>query len=181
MYKQTDKTQTSFLDFNQPMGLKMNPDNRWIQMADKIPWDLFEEKYADLFPSDTGNVAKPLRVVLGSLIIQNRFRYPDRELVEQITENPYLQYFIGLPGYQETLPFDASTPVLFRKRITADMLNEAREKLEQMVYRMCKTYGLRLPRRYRRKARKDYLVFAKSRKHGKKQLRTAIRKQLSYV
>lgn len=243
MYKQTNKTQTSFLDFNQPMGLKMNPDNRWIQMADKIPWELFEEKYADLFPSDTGNVAKPLRVALGSLIIQNRFQYPDRELVEQITENPYLQYFIGLPGYQDTPPFDASTLVLFRKRITANMLNEAneyllahkddnhpkppssgkkdtdecrlskeetgnkgtlaidatcapanirypqdisllneaREKLERMIYRMCKSYGLQLPRRYGRKARKDYLAFAKSRKHSKKQVRIAIRKQLSYV
>lgn len=82
MYKQTNKTQTSFLDFNQPMGLKMNQDNRWIQMADKIPWDLF--------PSNTGNVAKPLRVALGSLIIQNRFQYPDREFVEQITEYLYL-------------------------------------------------------------------------------------------
>lgn len=242
MYKPADKTQTSFLDFNQPMGLKMNPDNRWIQMAGRIPWNLFEEKYAGLFPSDTGNVAKPLRMALGSLIIQNRFQYPDRELVEQITENPYLQYFIGLPGYQDTPPFDASTLVLFRKRITADMLNEAneyllahkdddhpkppfsgkdtdenslpqkktdnqgtlaidatcapanirypqdisllneaREKLEQMIYRMCKANGLQLPRRYRKKARKDYLTFAKSRKHGKKQVRTAIRKQLSYV
>lgn len=242
MYKPADKTQTSFLDFNQPMGLKMNPANRWIQMADRIPWDLFEIKYAGLFPSDTGNVAKPLRMALGSLIIQNRFQYPDRELVEQITENPYLQYFIGLAGYQDTPPFDASTLVLFRKRITADMLNEAneyllahkdddrpkppssgtdtdenclpeeeagnygtlaidatcapanirypqdisllneaREKLERMIYRMCKSYSLRLPRRYRRKARKDYLAFAKGRKHSKKQVRTAIRKQLSYV
>lgn len=242
MYKPADKTQTSFLDFNQPMGLKMNPANRWIQMADRIPWDLFEVKYADLFPSDTGNVAKPLRMALGSLIIQNRFQYPDRELVEQITENPYLQYFIGLEGYQDTPPFDASTLVLFRKRITADMLNEAneyllahkdddhpkppssgkdtdencppeeeagnqgtlaidatcaptnirypqdisllneaREKLERMVYRMCKSYSLQLPRRYQRKARKDYLAFAKGRKHSKKQVRTAIRKQLSYV
>lgn len=125
MYKPADKTQTSFLDFNQPIGLHMNPHNRWIQMADKIPWDLFEVKYADLFPSDTGNVAKPLRMALGSLIIQNRFQYPDRELVEQITENPYLQYFIGLPGYQDAPPFDASTLVLFRKRITSDMLCEA--------------------------------------------------------
>lgn len=242
MYKPADKTQTSFLDFNQPMGLHMNQDNRWIQMADKIPWGLFEVKYAGLFPSDTGNVAKPLRMALGSLIIQTRFQFPDRELVEQITENPYLQYFIGLPGYQDTPPFDASTLVLFRKRITADMLNEAneyllahkdddrpgppssgkgaeessvpkekgankgtlaidatcapanirypqdisllneaREKLEQMICRMCKSYGLQLPRRYRRKARKDYLAFAKGRKHSKKQIRTVVRKQLSYV
>lgn len=242
MYKQTDKTQTSFLDFNQPMGLNMDPHNRWVQMADKVPWDVFEVKYAGLFPSGTGNVAKPLRMALGSLIIQNRFQFPDRELVEQITENPYLQYFIGLSGYQNTPPFDASTLVLFRKRITADMLNEAneymlghkdddregppssgngrnenagpeseepnkgtlaidatcapanirypqdisllneaREKLEYIIYRMCKSYGLQLPRRYRRRARKDYLSFAKSRKHTKKQVRSAVRKQLSYV
>ena len=38
-----------------------------------------------------------------------------------------LLYFIGLPEYQDTPPFDASTLVLFRKRITADMLREANE------------------------------------------------------
>lgn len=46
---------------------------------------------------------------------------------------------------------------------------------------MCKSYSLQLPRRYQRKARKGYLAFAKGRKHSKKQVRTAIRKQLSYV
>jgi len=71
--------------------------------------------------------------------------------------------------------------VLFRKRIMADMLNEAREKLEYMIYRMCKAYGMQLPRRYRRRARKDYLAFGKSRKHTRKQIRSVIRKQLSCV
>ena len=68
-------------------------------------------------------------MALGALIIQTRFQFSDRELVQQITENPYLQYFIGLPGYQETPPFDASTLVLFRKRINARMLMEANEYL----------------------------------------------------
>ena len=226
MYKPIDKLQHSFLDFNQPLGLHMNPDNRWIKLADRIPWDTFEVKYAELFPSDTGNVAKPLRMALGALIIQTKFQYSDRELVEQIAENPYLQYFIGLPGFREEAPFDASTLVLFRKRISAEMLmevneyllahkdddkddhtppsggktnddgtakedthkgtltldatcapanirypqdisllNEAREKLETMIYCFCKCYGLKLPRRYRKRARKEYLAFAKSRKH----------------
>ena len=239
MYKPVDKSQQSFLDFDQPMGLHMNPDNRWIKMADRVPWDEFEVKYAGLFPSSTGNVAKPLRMALGALIIQTKFQYPDRELVEQITENPYLQYFIGLPGYQEDPPFDASTLVLFRKRITIDMLmevneyiltekeghgqppssgpsgdsrdpeepgnkgtltldatcapahirypqdisllNEAREFLEGMIWRFCKFYGLPLPRRYKRQARKAYLAFAKSKKHTAKKVRAAIRKQLGYV
>jgi hypothetical protein len=38
MYKPTDKSQNSFLDFNQPLGLHMNPKNRWIKMADLVPW-----------------------------------------------------------------------------------------------------------------------------------------------
>lgn len=93
-------------------------------MADKILWDLFEEKYAGLFPSDTGNVTKPLRIALASLVILSRFRFPNKELVEPITKKLYLQYFIGLSGWQGTLPFDAGILVLLRKRITVDMLCE---------------------------------------------------------
>ena len=59
MYKSDNKLQSSFLDFNQPMGLHMNPENLWIKMADMIPWDVFEKKYKHLFKSKTGNVAKP--------------------------------------------------------------------------------------------------------------------------
>ena len=40
-----------------------------------------------------------------------------------------------------------------------------------IIYRMCKSYGLTLPRRYRRNARKDYLAFVKSRKHTEKKVR----------
>ena len=127
MYITSDKSHHSFLDFDQPLGLKMNPKNRWVTLADIIPWDKFEERYADLFPSDTGNVAKPLRMALGSLIIQIKYGYADRELVDQLTENPYYQYFVGLPGYQETAPFEASLLVSFRKRISAEMLMEANE------------------------------------------------------
>lgn len=250
MYKSVDKLQSSFLDFDQPMGLHMNPNNRWIKMADFIPWDEYEKKYRRLFKSKTGNVAKPFRMALGSLIIQQKYQYSDRELVEQITENPYLQYFIGLPGYQEEAPFDASTLVLFRRRINAKMLmdaneamlaaekeeqksdddhmdppsasgggspekqetqensqenqgalildatcapvnirypqdisllNEAREKLEVLILWFHKTYGVGLPRRDCRAARKAYLNYAKARKHSSKQVRKAIKKQLSYV
>ena len=241
MYKPSDRSQSSFLDFNQPMGLHMNPNNRWVKMADSVPWDVFEKKYSRLFKAKTGNVAKPVRMALGALIIQTKFQYSDRELVEQITENPYLQYFIGLSGYQEEPPFDSSTLVLFRKRINAQMiaeaneymlssrnkkddddnpkpptggmssgnatsdndgtlildascapvnirypqdislLNEAREKLETIIYCFHKTYGLALPRRYARRARKEYLAFAKSKKHTAKKIRKALRQQLSYV
>ena len=75
----------------------MNPDNRWVIKSEMIPWDEIEDRYAKLFPSKTGNLAKPLRMALGSLMIQKQYGYSDRELLEQITENSYYQYFIGLP------------------------------------------------------------------------------------
>jgi hypothetical protein len=133
MYKATDQSQPTFLDFNQPLGLKMNPQNRWVKIANLVPWEQFEERYALLFPSSIGNVAKPLRMALGSLIIQTKYGFSDKELVEQLTENPYYQYFIGLPGYQEAAPFESSTLVAFRKRISADMLMEVNEYLLEMA------------------------------------------------
>ena len=85
-------------------------------------------------------------------------------------------------GNQGTLIIDAAcAPANIRYPQDISLLNEAREKLETIIYRFCKSYGLPLPRRYRRKARKEYLSFAKGKKHSKKQVRKAVKKQLSYV
>ena len=89
MYKYTDNMQSSFLDSNQPIGLLMNAENRWVKMADAIPWKVFEKKYTHLFKEKSGRGAKPLRFALGFLIIQVKYQYSDRELVEQLIENPY--------------------------------------------------------------------------------------------
>lgn len=127
MYKCTDNTQSNFLKFNQPIGLHMNPENRWIKMKDAIPWEIFEKKYSRLFKGKNGRVAKPLRLAQGSLIIHTKYQYSDRELVEQLTENPYYQYFIELLGYQEETPIVSSTLVLFRKRLKMHVIMEANE------------------------------------------------------
>ena len=129
MYKFERYRQIGLADFNQPFGLKMNPENRWVKKAETIPWDAIEERYAKLFPSKTGMPAKPLRTALGSLLIQKQLGFSDRELVEEITENPYLQYFIGLPGFQTVPPFVPSLLVEFRKRLTEDVLGEINEMI----------------------------------------------------
>ena len=129
MYKFKGEKQISFTDFNQPLGMQMNPDNRWVKKAAMIPWETIEAEYAKLFPSHTGMPAKPLRMALGSLLIQKQYRFPDEELVEQIRENPYYQYFIGLPGYEDKNPFVPSLLVEFRKRLSEDVLNEINEMI----------------------------------------------------
>lgn len=63
------------------------------------------------------------------------------------------------------------------------MLNEAREKTEEIIDILHKPLiGVeKKVRTYRNRARKDYLMVSKKRKKGKKVLRKAIRKQLSYL
>ena len=116
----------SFTDFNQPAGMQMDPENRWVKKAASIPWYDIEIKYAALFPSETGMPAKPLQTALGSLMIQKKYDYSDRELVEQIKENAYYQYFIGLPGYSYTYNF--YKPRMYRKNARKDYLNLAKCK-----------------------------------------------------
>ena len=36
MYKKNRNHRFSFTDFNQPLGFKMNPDNRWVRKAEFI-------------------------------------------------------------------------------------------------------------------------------------------------
>lgn len=131
MYKFNRNHQFSLSDFNQPIGLKMNPENRWVKKSEAIPWYDIEQRYASLFPSNTGMPAKPLQTALGALLIQKQYGYSDRELIEQIKENPYYQFFIGLPGYQEDAPFVPSLLVEFRKRLTDDVLAEINEMIAE--------------------------------------------------
>ena len=59
MYKSDSRLQSSFLDFNQPMGLHMNPENRWSKMADMIPWDLFEKNISIFSKAGPGMLQSP--------------------------------------------------------------------------------------------------------------------------
>ena len=47
MYK-FGEHQISFSDFGQPVGMKMNPNNRWVRKAETIPWKECEIRYAHL-------------------------------------------------------------------------------------------------------------------------------------
>ncbi len=60
---------------------------------------------------------KDARLAIGAVIIKHKLCLSDRETVAQIQENPYLQYFVGLTGYQMDAPFAPSLLVEIRKRM----------------------------------------------------------------
>ncbi|ALP88820.1 MULTISPECIES: IS5 family transposase [Clostridium] len=112
-------------DFVFPFG-ELDKNNRWVKLADIIPWFEFEQIYSEKFINN-GRPSKPFRIVLGSLIIKQKLNCSDRETVSAIAENPYLQYFIGLKEFQQSAPFGASSMVEFRKRISDEMIIEMNE------------------------------------------------------
>lgn len=117
-------------DFFLPFGGKLNEENRWVKLAQIVPWAIAEKKYAKSFRNSfSGQKAVSIRMALGALIIQERLQLSDRDTVEQITENPYLQYFIGLSGFQTAAPFHPSLMTHFRKRISDKLMREVNEAL----------------------------------------------------
>jgi Transposase domain (DUF772) len=123
MYKKIEILPTPIEKFKLPFEGQLAEDNRWVIMANLIPWSEFEDEYAKQFTMEMGAPAKSFRIAIGSLIIKERLGLSDRETGEQIRENPYLQYFIGLNSYSNKAPFEASMLVHFRQRIDIELVN----------------------------------------------------------
>jgi len=235
LYRKNNHHQLEFDEFQLSFGGQLDSDNRWIKLSRLIPWKDLEEKYAILFCEDNGCEAIPFRCAFGALIIKARMDLDDRETVAMITENPYLQYFIGYRCFITQTPFHPSSMTHFRKRMSLELvnqiddliweynekgkggkrklpkgksleenhgslkidatiapadirypsdislLNEAREKTEGIIDRLCRTLNLKKPRTYRRLARKAFLSIIKRKKGSKKKIQKAVKKQLGYL
>jgi hypothetical protein len=102
-----------------PFQTALDGNNRWVRMSRCIPWDELAEGYYQALSVKQGRPAKDARLVIGAVIIKHKLCLSDRETVAQIRENPYLQYFVGLSGYQMEAPFAPSLLVEIRKRMGA--------------------------------------------------------------
>ena len=86
MYKFDRDHQFTLSDFNQPIGLKMNPENRWVLRAATIPWHEIEIRYAGLFPSKTGMPGYEDKIpFVPSLLVEFRKRLTP-EILDEINE-----------------------------------------------------------------------------------------------
>lgn len=124
MYKRRGGQISLFEDETLFGGVKLDSGNQWVKLGKLIPWESIEERYAETFASSVGNPGLSCRMGVGALVIQKRYGFSDEDTRQEIRMNPYLQYFIGLSGFQHEAPFDQSTMTLFRKRVTPKMLAE---------------------------------------------------------
>jgi hypothetical protein len=70
--------------------------------------------------SDQGAPAIDARIVIGAMIVKHKLKLDDREAIETIRENMYIQYFLGLEEYTYEDVFDRSLFTTLRYRLGAD-------------------------------------------------------------
>lgn len=127
------QNQLSLEGFETPFSQKLNKDNRWVILAGKIPWDEICNVYTrQAGISHTGRPPISPRIVIGSLIIKHMCNLDDRETVAQISENMYMQYFLGYTSFSPDPPFDASLFVEFRNRMGLEQINALNEKIHHL-------------------------------------------------
>ena len=133
MIRYISQKQLPLEGFDTPPGMILDPTNRWVKLRDCLPWDELSESYYKTLCSRLGRPAKDARIVIGAVIIKHKLSVSDEETVEQIRENPYLQYFIGLKGFQAKAPFASSLLVEIRKRMGQTVFDEFYEAIIETV------------------------------------------------
>lgn len=277
MIKYESQNQLTLEGFETPFEMNLDPSNRWVVYAREIPWDKLVAVYCRKMSSRMGACAKNPRLMIGALFIKHIMKLSDRDTIDMIKENIYMQYFLGLPGYTYQKVFDASLFVQIRKRLQVaefneftclledcerqrkeqarknvskesddtdsesrsgsenssqnvnterqtkktapadqrddcvkldedgrkhkgdmlldatacvadikyptdlDLLNDSREKAEELIDVICERAELKKPRTYREVARKEYLNAIKRKNLGKKKRRKAIKAQIQYL
>jgi len=87
-----------------------------VALADNLNWEVYEVSFAKYY-SKEGRPAKPIRLMVGLLLLKQLENLSDERVVLQWKRNPYYQYFCGMEEFQIGLPCDSTELVKFRQRI----------------------------------------------------------------
>jgi len=137
MIRYTSQNQLTIEEFKTPFEIRLNKENRWVKLGESMPWDALAKIYYRLMSSDMGAPATDARIVIGAMIIKHKLKLDDRETIEAIRENMYMQYFLGLSEYKYEDVFDRSLFTTLRYRLGTDKFDAM---TRQIILRSEKKY-----------------------------------------
>ena len=140
MIRYTSTGQLKIEEFKTPfeINIEKHIDNRWVRLANSLPWDSLAKVYYSKMCKDNGAPAKSARLVIGALIVKGLLKLSDRETMEMIRENCFIQYFLGMSAYSYEYPFDRTLLTKIRKRIGIeeyDLMSRELLKIAEIVER----------------------------------------------
>jgi len=111
------KKATNQLGFYSSFEEQLNHKHPLYILANTINWNLFEDKFRELYSQKASRPAKPIRLMVALLILKHLRNISDESVVEQWSENAYYQYFSGETCFASKSPCEPSDLVHFRNRI----------------------------------------------------------------
>ena len=81
MVRYTSTGQLKIEEFKTPfeINIEKHIDNRWVRLANSLPWDSLAKVYYSKMCKDNGAPAKSARLVIGALIVKGLLKLSDRE------------------------------------------------------------------------------------------------------
>lgn len=119
--------QLKFDEFSSLYQLKLDPNNRWIQLASILPWDDMVKLWTLHYSKSMGAGGINPRILIGAMIVKHKLNLTDEQTLLIISENPYMQFFLGLEEFNPKPLFSPTLFVEVRKKVgaqTFDMLSE---------------------------------------------------------
>lgn len=115
MLSNSSKTKQQNL-FYSPLSDMLDMNDPLIALSNAIDWEIFENEFSQFYSKD-GSPAKPIRLMVGLLILKQLENLSDESIVIQWKRNPYYQYFCGYNEMQLCEPCHSTQLVKFRQRI----------------------------------------------------------------
>ena len=81
MYKKENSTQMTLDGFYAPLAERLSPENRWVKLSDKMPWDIIEEEYLKNVQLDKGRPSITSGIAFGACFIRNGEKFSDERTV----------------------------------------------------------------------------------------------------
>lgn len=136
MYRKRNREQMTIEDFVRPFGGKLDAENRWVKMAGIVPWDMVEDIYAKSFEDGNpdGRTPIPARIAFGSLFIKENENFAQERTLQHISENAYMQYFLGLTEFNPRPLFDPSMMTHFAKRFSKEDIARINEEIYRRLH-----------------------------------------------
>jgi len=132
MYRSKDRKTKPLFPELFPFGGKLNESNRWLRIADLIPWEELEDEYRQYF-SDLGRPATDAQLVIGLLLLKHMTGLSDEDVVEAVSENPYMQVFCGFEQFVTGGILDPSTLTKQRERLGLEFFKELEDKTYKVL------------------------------------------------
>ena len=110
--------------FQSRLSNQLNQSHPLIQLSKLVDWKFLENEFAEFFVDKIGQPAKPVRLVVGILMLQHMYGISDENIVYRWVENAYWQYFCGYEYLQDKTPIHPTSLIRWRRRLGEEGLTK---------------------------------------------------------